>query len=468
MKKLLLCLSLVFLFPATCYSAIHADTVWECRSTATANNVNGGGFYDRDPGTSVDYSQQDAAELNPTDLATDAGGTELSSATGGFTAAMAGNIIHITAGTGFTVGWYEITAYTDGNTVTIDRSAGANASSGTGYVGGAMSLVGSLDDEFFEQTVAGNTIYVEAGTYTLTSNISLAKDGTTTAPITVEGYNSSRGDNPTGTNRPEIACGAHDFNFDDWWIIKHLRMTGTDSQVIRADVAAIIENCKAVNSGVATRKAIDATEATAGRILSCEAESTNGVAIDATNNKMKIIGCYIRDSVTGIDMDASNADQNVVLNNIIDTCSTVGIVIGNGSTDIIVMGNTIYTCGIGISGTGDDRFSCINNIIDGCTTGASWATNYPENWFDYNCWDNTTDVSSVTQGDNKVEGDPGLTDPANEDFTLGSGSNCIDAGMQVGTNQGATGDYKWNIGADQDDVAAAAGAAAGGVFIGIF
>jgi hypothetical protein len=39
--------------------------------------------------------------------------------------------------------------------------------------------------------------------------------------------------------------------------------------------------------------------------------------------------------------------------------------------------------------------------------------------------------------------------------------------MQMGTDQGAVGDYKWNIGADQDDVTAAGGGggAAGHVLV---
>ena len=43
------------------------------------------------------------------------------------------------------------------------------------------------------------------------------------------------------------------------------------------------------------------------------------------------------------------------------------------------------------------------------------------------------------------------------DFTVASGSNALDAALQIGTNQGATGDYKLNIGADQDDNTAGGG-----------
>ena len=37
--------------------------------------------------------------------------------------------------------------------------------------------------------------------------------------------------------------------------------------------------------------------------------------------------------------------------------------------------------------------------------------------------------------------------------------------MQVGTNQGAVGDYKWNAGVDQDDVTAAGGGGVGSLSV---
>ena len=56
-----------------------------------------------------------------------------------------------------------------------------------------------------------------------------------------------------------------------------------------------------------------------------------------------------------------------------------------------------------------------------------------------------------------VNADPDFTDAPNQDFTVGSGSPVLDTGIQVGTDTGAVGDYKWNIGTDQDDNAAGGG-----------
>ena len=138
MKWLAFALSLIA--APSVWAALQSDTTWEVRTTG--NNTNGG-CYDTG-GTGTDYSQQDAAQLSLTDLAQNLSSTTLTSATGGFTSAMVDNCIQITgAGSGaFTLGFYEITAFTDTNTVTLDRTAcsTANCSGGTGAVGGARLL----------------------------------------------------------------------------------------------------------------------------------------------------------------------------------------------------------------------------------------------------------------------------------------------------------------------------------------
>ena len=202
---------------------LSAAIVWELRATASANNVNGGGFKAGASGT--DYSQQDAAQLNPTDLACADTSTTLTSAAGGFTAAMVGNVIHITAGTNFVVGWYEITAYTNANTVTIDRtaaSAGLNASAGTGYVGGAMSLNSALDSDFFSAVVPGNTIWMKNGSFTMGESFTGGNNGTAANPIFLKGYNATRGDDPTGTNRPTLTEGALSFWLGQYWQARNI------------------------------------------------------------------------------------------------------------------------------------------------------------------------------------------------------------------------------------------------------
>jgi len=235
--------------------ALTSNLVWEVRTTGSDNN--GGGFDSSYGGT--DYSQQDTAQLSLTDLAATtvtttwaastaynvgdkvipttandryyecttagtSGATEpawttgigdtitdgtvvwtcrsfkLTSATGGFTSAMVGNVIHITAGTNFTAGFYLIEEYVDTNTVGIDRdpTTGLDASAGTGNVGGAVANPSTIEDV----VVAGNKVYVKSGTYILSSSLSITTVMDKGLPIEWIGYNLTRDDNPIGDNRP--------------------------------------------------------------------------------------------------------------------------------------------------------------------------------------------------------------------------------------------------------------------------
>ena len=156
--------------------ALAAGIVWEFRGTSGSNN-NGGGFKTGASGT--DYSLQAASQLSLTDAAMVNGTTTLTSVTGGFTAAMIGNVIYIRSGTNFVVGWYEITAHTNTNTITIDRDAttGSAATGGNMEVGGARA---AFTDAFFEALTAGNIVYVKNGGREF--------GGVLTSPITVKEY----------------------------------------------------------------------------------------------------------------------------------------------------------------------------------------------------------------------------------------------------------------------------------------
>jgi len=401
--------------------ALNASTVWEVRSTGS--QTNGGGFYNRNPGTSIDYSQQDSPQLSLSDIATDTAGTGLSSATGGFTAAMVGNIIYITGG-GTTTGWYEIVSYTDGNNVTIDRSAGASKTAVTGNVGGAFKIGGSLDGDFFSGSnkVAGNTVYIKAGSYTL-GEIITNQIGTVALPIIICGYNTSRNDEPIGDNRPLIDCGSYIFYTNNYHILKNIRFTGTSTSVVTAGGSSIVYNCKAVNtSGTALRYGFYGSNNSI-MLLKCEAVSTNGYAISFSSYDTVIQYCYIHDSSSGI-LAAT------VLNCVVANCSGQGIAAGSQSKFII--GNTIYGCGTGINFNTYAPIT-INNIISGCTTGMSAGSEglYRNGVIKNNCLYNTTDLSNVTlDATNMLATNPLLNNPSSGDFTLQSGSPCFDAGMQ--------------------------------------
>lgn len=114
--------------------AVNATAVYRVR--VGGSNTNGGGYDPAISGAGTDYSQQDAAELSLTDIAC-SNTTTVTSATGGFTSAMIGNAIWITGG-GASAGPYFITARTNTNTITVDRTPGT-VSAGSGAVGGAWA-----------------------------------------------------------------------------------------------------------------------------------------------------------------------------------------------------------------------------------------------------------------------------------------------------------------------------------------
>jgi hypothetical protein len=90
--------------------------------------------------------------------------------------------------------------------------------------------------------------------------------------------------------------------------------------------------------------------------------------------------------------------------------------------------------------------------------------------FDYNnYYGHGTELYGITAGAHDTgDADPLFTSAVGGDFTVTTGSPLLDAGMQIGTELGATGDYKMNIGVDQDDVTAAGGGSGGAGHVLVF
>jgi hypothetical protein len=415
--------------------AISVNTAWEVRTTGAATN--GGGFKDLNPGTSVDYSQQNGAQLSLTDIASNGAGTGISSATGGFTAAMVGNCMYIT-GTGFTTGWYQITGYTDTNNITIDRSCGASQTGGTGNVGGAW-LPNSTDFNLFFGTVNKsnyNEIYIEAGTYSSLGTVTLSIVAGYQRLI---GYNTTRGDDPTGTNRPLFSFGNSGANLSitgsySW--VTNLRFDNQNSVLptttfSTSGSATVLRNCKITRSnytGVATACWFSGSYQKA---FECEFECTNGNAIRTSNSMCLIQHCWMHDSVRGVYLTSSPFSLTVD-HCIVSNCSTSGLELSyNGKVSNCI----IYDCGTGVTFTTQVYCSIINTIIQDCTTGLIASEHcYNDNNILYN---NATQYSGgVVAGNNSLTSNPNLTDPVNDDFTLGTSSPAFNAGIKIGTHVG--------------------------------
>ena len=171
-----------------------ADTVWEV--WPTGNDLNGGGFSATFKGaTGIDRSQQAGAFITCTgNLSTAAAGSvTLNCSAALFDSSVVGNLIQITAGTGFSAGFYMITSFVSATSVTLSISATPSAvgSGGTGRIGGALATMTK------PVPIAGNWIWVkDPGTgYNVSAAQNFAVVGTNVAPITYAGYTATRGDN---------------------------------------------------------------------------------------------------------------------------------------------------------------------------------------------------------------------------------------------------------------------------------
>lgn len=201
--------------------AISANSVFEVQTGG--NDTNGGGFVTGAAGTDYSLVAAKRTATGSNDSTTDAvavGTGVITSATAAFTSAIVGNIISLSGGTGtLAQGWYQVTVFTSATSITVDR----NVAAGTGItmnIGGALATHGMAGGVGL---VNGNTLYIKAGTYTITSatiNISGGCLSTSTI-LFVEGYQTTRGD--LGTAPLLQASGISTFTL--------MTVTGTTSSV---------------------------------------------------------------------------------------------------------------------------------------------------------------------------------------------------------------------------------------------
>lgn len=181
MKKIILALFLSLL-PFQANAALSAATNWELRGNG--NDTNGGGF-----------TLGVSAIAANTDLVVDASiPTDVTSAARPFTSADIGRWIAVTAGTGWRVGYYQVTAVsgviatlnvspaatsTTGGTFSIYRgldysqqdaknpNGGSNGSSVLASAAGTTAL--TCSDCNFTLDMVGNVVYLEGGTGSITA-----------------------------------------------------------------------------------------------------------------------------------------------------------------------------------------------------------------------------------------------------------------------------------------------------------
>ena len=358
----------------------------------------------------IDYSQQDSAQASGTHLASDGAGTTLTDSTASsFTAAMVGNLIYIT-GTGFTTGWYEVVTYIGATQVTIDRNCGASASSGTWSLGGALYALDATLVTFCNSLVAGNTVWVKNGTYTLTGTLNPSTAGTNALPILYQGFNSVHGDACNGANRPLIAGGASyqwspSASYNQFLNFRVTATASATGALVANGTGNLIQNCYVNNLSATGTAAIWAT-GTGAMIVNCEAQSTAGYAFNiAAGANTRCLLCWAHDSAVGFQCTSGTPDIDSCL---IEACVT-GVSFSTASSADVV-NCTFAHCTTGLLASGAAVYDTVlNNQFFGCKTAINWsgATNYLTNFYAYNnFFGNGTDCLYAAKGPTDTAYDP--------------------------------------------------------------
>lgn len=177
--------------------ALAAAIIWEVQTGGSDSN--GGGFKAGASGT--DRSQQAAAQVaidNATITTSIA--TNVITFTGGYSPSSAdvGNVVQMLTGTNVTAGFYEITSVVAGTSWTVDRNVvtSGTTTNATGNMGGCLASPGQAAGA----KVAGNGVWIKAGTYTIsvtTPNVATGIISDSQADGGTgfwEGYQTTRGD----------------------------------------------------------------------------------------------------------------------------------------------------------------------------------------------------------------------------------------------------------------------------------
>ena len=362
---------------ATLNTAV-GQCIWHNATTRTYTISTSAGISSTAAPTSItfgiDYSQSTAALCAITDLVIDGTtNTDVTSAGCPFGKNHVGNSIRVASGTGFTVQVAVIASIPSGVIARLEKSAGTlSSTAGVAKLGGSLSL-GTSDDGIFEASEAGNDWFVENGSYTIGGTVSLAKTGSATSPIRIMGYNTKRGDNPTGSTRPILNVGANAWTAAANWDLLYTQPTGTGTiTYIMGSNNRVMYNKITNTSTTAGRHAL--TNGGDGLVLGNELVSYRGRAIQTGQGN--IVGNYIHDSDVCINVATVAVS---IIDNLIAGCVTSAIDVSSAnSVTTLIAHNTIYGAenqrGTGINlSTGTTDVRIISNIIAGFATGISHA-----------------------------------------------------------------------------------------------
>lgn len=426
---LLLLLSLV-LVEGIGQGAISANTVWEVRTVSS--DTNGGGFVAGATGTDMSQfnnknlgacssCQSATINISTTDAVAN-GTTTITSATGNFSAAIVGNIVEFSGGTGSIAAiWKQVTVFTNATTITIDSTIAASTGM-TMNIGGALATIAKPLAVMVQQ----NIIFVKAtATYSITANLTLANQFTPTngnPPNQLIGYTTTRTD--AGRTTIQLSTnsnltGLDGTNGQGWWISNFIIDCNSLTNSLGARINShsvlrnmLVKNCSAIGINLAngTSRLMDS------EITANTAGAGNG-AVNSGSGAATVERCYIHDNTgTGLILSGagSTAMFNVIANN--SGASSQGILVNNSGLNAI-WNNTIYNNGQdGIQFTnsaslGSDSIVRNNLLISNARYGLN-GYNIAAGWGKFPQWDGNAYFGNVTAARNNVD-DTGTTNPIN-------------------------------------------------------
>lgn len=258
-----------------------SPTVWEVRTTG---GTWGGGF---DPAFSgADYSQADSPLISRSDATVNSASAVITIPNSGttFPADLAGNTLSVIVSAAY-VATFQVISRDSATQITVDRNVGAtSAGAATINVGGAMSLGNA---SLFWAPVAGNKVWVKAGTYNISVSTVNLTAGSVLQPFEIEGYHTTRGDITTDPtlSRPILqwsASGISPFTFSGTAeIARCLELIGTGTIFAACTFATSARNCILENCVVRA--------------------DNNAAAIDCSGARNCVRHCYIVAGTTNSD-----------------------------------------------------------------------------------------------------------------------------------------------------------------------
>lgn len=431
--------------------AISNTTVWEIRQTGSA--LNGGGFRPGSGGT--DYSQQAAAQLSLTDVVTN-GTTTLTSAVGGFTAAMVGNVAMLyTAddhpsypGLPLVYERFDIISRTSANAIVVDRIPSFTLTAWRLRVGGALRVgevgpVGPIMPPNFlaQGIVPGNTIHV-TGSHSFTSAPQIIGPfGSAALPIKVVGYNTTRGDDPVGASRPTI--GSELFRVGAlWWFSNiHFNWKGY------AGSGCVFRNClfdepTGQQQTVNSRSLASASDSL---FIDCEFDggsppfgASHPYAL--TPSVACLLGCYYHDLSPLTLYPSGQGVGQFLSGSVMRHCvvANSGPPFFSPGSNSHIFGNTFYNTGVLSGNTGvlsgetlaSYRYGHVkmNNIVSPPSQAIA-PHPYRDPLCDYNNWSGVGASTMLEYSRNSTGVAPQFRSPVGEDFRLLDGSGCLGSGF---------------------------------------